>query len=93
MDDLQGLTLTEDQKVKIDQIHQDMKSRMEIVAKDPAENADQKGAMLEGMARMERRQVFQVLTLEQQAEVRKKIRARRAAEQEKDKNQTALPPK
>lgn len=91
VDYLQGLTLTEDQKAKIDQIHQDMKSRMDIVAKDPAEDGTAKGAMLEGLARMERRQVFLVLTPEQQAEVRKKVMAGRVAEQEK--NKTALPPR
>jgi hypothetical protein len=49
--------------------------------------------MLEGLARMERRQVFLALTPEQQAEVRKRIVASRAAEQEKNKKETALPPK
>jgi len=41
--------------------------------------------MLEGYRRLERGQVFKLLTPEQQREVRKKISARRAAEQEKKK--------
>ena len=87
-----GLTLTDEQKAKVDQIHKDIISRMKIVAKDPAEDADQKGAMLEGLARMERNQIFQILTQEQQAEVRKKIAARREAEK-KENQKRALPPR
>jgi hypothetical protein len=79
-DDLAGLKYTDDQKSKIDQIHHDMKSKMDIVVKDEALNSDQKQAMLEGFARMERRQVLLVLTPDQLAEVRKKALARRAEE-------------
>lgn len=93
VDVLQGITLTEEQKAKIDQIHQEMKSRVDVVVKDPASDETTKRAMLEGLARMERRQVFLALTPEQQAEVRKRIVASRAAEQEKNKKETALPPK
>jgi Spy/CpxP family protein refolding chaperone len=87
-DDFAGLQYTEDQKAKIDQIHQDMKSRMDAVLKDEKLTAEQKGAMLDGYRRMERGQVFNVLTPEQQREVRKKVRARRAAEQEERKKQS-----
>ena len=44
-------------------------------------------SMLEGMARIERGQIFQVLTPEQQSEVRKKVAARHAAEQQGKKKQ------
>jgi Spy/CpxP family protein refolding chaperone len=44
--------------------------------------------MLDGYRRMERGQVFNVLTPEQQIEVRKRVRARRAAEQEERKKQS-----
>ena len=84
-DDFAGLKYTDDQKEKIDQIHQDMKSRMDLVVKDEKLSPDQKEAMLEGYRRLERGQVFKLLTPEQQREVRKKISARRAAEQEKKK--------
>ena len=55
---------------------------MDIVAKDPKSNSDQKQAMLEGMVRIEQTQIFQVLTPVQQSEVRKKAAARRAAAEE-----------
>jgi Spy/CpxP family protein refolding chaperone len=86
-DDFAGLQYTEDQKARIDQIHQDMKSRMDAVLKDEKLTAEQKGAMLDGYRRMEVGQVFNLLTPEQQKEVRKKVRARRAAEQEERKKQ------
>jgi Spy/CpxP family protein refolding chaperone len=75
-----GLTLTEEQKAKVDKIHLDIRSRMAIVAKDPAETAEQKEAMFEGLVRMERDLVFQILTPEQKAEVRNKNRVKHAAE-------------
>jgi Spy/CpxP family protein refolding chaperone len=86
-DDFAGLTLTDDQKAKIEQIHQVTRSHMDIVARDPKSDSEQKQAMLEGMARIERGQIFQVLTPEQQSEVRKKVAARHAAEQQGKKKQ------
>jgi len=85
------LKYTDDQKEKIDQIHQDMKSRMDLVVKDEKLSPDQKDAMLQGYRRLERSQVFKLLTPEQQREVRKRISARRAAEQEKKKKKPSLP--
>src|SRR6267143_3573932 len=76
-----GLTYTDDQKAKIDQIHQNTKARIDVVAKDEKLNAEQKAAMIEGLQRMERGEVFKALTTEQQATVRKAMLARRAAEQ------------
>jgi len=90
-DDFAGLKYTDDQKEKIDQIHQDMKSRMDLVVKDEKLSPDQKDAMLQGYRRLERSQVFKLLTPEQQREVRKRISARRAAEQEKKKKKPSLP--
>lgn len=86
-----GLTYTDDQKAKIDQIHQDMKSRTDAVVRDEKLSADQKDAMLEGYKRMEQQQVFAVLTPEQQKEVRERVRARRAAEQEEKKKRQSPP--
>jgi hypothetical protein len=80
-DDFAGLQYTDDQKARIDQIHQDMKSRMDAVVKDEKLTAEQRDAMLAGYQRMERSQVFKVLTTQQQKEVLRRIRARRAAEQ------------
>jgi hypothetical protein len=83
-----GLKYTDDQQAKIDQIHQNMKSRMDAVVKDDRLNADQKAAMLEGLQRMERGDVYKVLTTEQQATVRKVMLARRAAERAEQQKQS-----
>jgi len=90
-DDFAGLKYTNDQQAKIDEIHQNMKSRMDGVVKDERLNADQKAAMLEGLQRMERGDVYKVLTTDQQATVRKDLLAQRAAEQ--GRKQKQLPPK
>lgn len=89
-DDFAGLKYTDEQKKKIQEIHQNFKSRRDVVAKDEKLTADQRDAMLEGYVRMERGQVFNLLTPEQQKEVREKIQARRAAEREAKKQS---PPK
>src|SRR5881227_1829582 len=44
-DDFAGLTFTDEQKAKIEQIRQAMKLRMDAVVKDDKLNADQKQAM------------------------------------------------
>lgn len=93
-DDFAGLNFTADQKAKIDQIHQDTKLRMDTVVKDEKLSPEQKEAMLDGYRRMERNQVFQVLTPEQKTEVRKKLLAQRAAaREEKNKQQPSPLPK
>jgi hypothetical protein len=84
-DDFAGLTYTGEQKARIDEIHQTMKANKDAVVKDEKLSPEQRDAMLEGYRRMERRQVFKVLTTEQQKEVVKKIRARHIAEK---KNQS-----
>jgi Spy/CpxP family protein refolding chaperone len=81
-EDFAGLQYTDQQKVQIAAIHKDVKQRMDNVAKDDKLTTDQKEAMLEGYRRLENNQIFAVLTPEQQNEVRKKLAARRAAEQE-----------
>jgi hypothetical protein len=88
-DDFAGLKYTDDQQAKIDQIHQNAKSRMDAVVKDDRLNADQKAAMLEGLQRMERGEVYKILTREQQATVRNTMLARRAAEQGQKQQQSA----
>jgi hypothetical protein len=90
-DDFAGLQYTDDQKARIDQIHQDMKLRIDAVNKDEKLTAEQRDAMLDGYQRMERSQAFKVLTSQQQKEVLRRIRARHEAEQEEQKKQP--PPK
>jgi Spy/CpxP family protein refolding chaperone len=81
-DDFAGLTYTPEQQAKIDQIHQTAKQRVEVVKNDGKLSPEAKNAMLDGYRRIESKELFQVLTPEQQAEVRKKVLARRAAEQQ-----------
>src|SRR5467141_4655334 len=90
-DDFAGLQYTDEQKARIDQIHEDMKSRMDTTAKDEKLSTEQRDAMLAGYQRMERSQIFKVLTTQQRKEVLRRVRARRAPEQEEQKKQS--PPK
>jgi hypothetical protein len=73
-----GLEFTDNQKAQIDQIHKDTKSRMEAVEHDQKLSPEAKGAMLGGYRRIEDGKVFEVLTLDQQREVRKRVSAWRA---------------
>jgi hypothetical protein len=88
-DDFAGLQYTDDQKARIDQIHQDMKSRMDAVVKDEKLTAEQRDAMVAGYKRMERSQVYKVLTTQQQKEVLRRIRARHTAEQMEQNKQSS----
>ncbi len=90
-DDFAGLQYTDEQKARIDQIHEDMKSRMDTTAKDEKLSTEQRDAMLAGYQRMERGQIFKVLTTQQRKEVLRRIRARHLVEQEQQKR--VSPPK
>jgi hypothetical protein len=87
-DDFAGLKFTGEQQAKIDKIHQDIESRMDVVQKTDKLRPEQKNGMLEGYRRIERAQIFEVLTPEQQTEVRKRARARRAATLEEQKKKS-----
>jgi Spy/CpxP family protein refolding chaperone len=91
-DDFAGLKYTDEQQAKIDKIHQNMKSRMDVVVKDDKLIAEQKTAMIQGLQRMERSEVYRVLTTEQQATVRKALLARRAAAQAEKQKESPLTP-
>ena len=90
LDDFAGLTYTDEQKAKIDQIRQTTRQRMDAVRKDEKLTPEAKQAMLEGYQRLEIGELFKVLTPEQQTEVRKKAQARRA-EQQKKQNRPPTP--
>ena len=81
-DDFAGLTYTAEEQAKIDQIRQTAKQRIDVVMKDEKLDPQTKEAMVNGYQRIEAQEMFQVLTPEQQKEVRKKALARRAAEQQ-----------
>ena len=70
---LEGLTLADDQKAKIDQIRKETKSRLAAVANDKKLSPETADAMLRGYQRMENGKILEVLTPEQQQEVRKRI--------------------
>jgi Spy/CpxP family protein refolding chaperone len=82
-----GLKFSDEQQAKIDEIRRDMKVRRDALVKDERLDATKKDAMLNGYRYLENGQVFEVLTPEQQSEVRKKVAAQRAAQRQ----QQALP--
>jgi Spy/CpxP family protein refolding chaperone len=83
-DDLAGLKFTDDQKAKIDEVHQHMVLRKDAVIKSEKLNANQKEAMIAGLGRMERGEIVKLLTPEQQRDVLKKVRAAHPATQGED---------
>ena len=89
------MTYTTEQQAKIDQIRQTTKQRIDTVVKDDKLAPEAKEAMVNGYQRIEAQEMFQVLTPEQQKEVRKKALARRAAEQQtqqqKKQNSPSMP--
>ena len=78
-DVLDGLTLTDDQKAKIAQIREDTKSRVAAVTKDKKLSPEAADAMGRGYQRFENVKILEVLTPEQQQQVRKRIATYRAA--------------
>lgn len=88
---LDGLKLTDDQKTKIVQIRQNAKLRREALIKDERLSQGQKGAMLEGLQRIEISGIFKVLTPDQQKEVQKRIVDQRTAEQKDHQSKQAAP--
>ena len=79
---LTGLTLTDDQKAKINQIREDTRSHLAVVAKDQKLGPEVKDAMIGGFQRIENSQIFEVLTPGQQQQVRRRIATLRAAAQQ-----------
>ena len=87
-----GLQYTEDQKAKIEKIRQDMNSRRDAVIKDGKLSPDQKDAFFQGFERMERREIYEVLTPEQKAEVSKRLAAQRQEAQKELKEKKLRQP-
>lgn len=90
-DDFAGLVYSDEQKAEIDKIHRDTESHKDVIAKDTTLNADQKSALLFGYTRLEKGRIFQVLTIEQQKQVRQKILARQAEDQAAKKKKQPPP--
>jgi hypothetical protein len=83
-DDFAGLKFTDDQKEKIDEVHQHMATRKDAVIKSDKLSSEQKEAMIAGLGRMERGQIVKLLTPEQFKEVLKKVRSGHEAAQEEE---------
>ena len=88
-DEFAGLKFSDEQKAKIDEIHRRMAARKDVVIKSENLNADQKGAMVAGIGRMERGEIGKLLTPEQQREVLRNVRAGQAAVQVEKKQTQA----
>ena len=86
------MTFTDDQKAKIAQIRQNAKLRREAVVKNERLTQGQKDVTLERLQSLENSEIFKVLAPDQQAEVRKRIMARHAAEQQAQQSKQAVPP-
>jgi len=76
---LEGLTLADDQKAKIGKIREETKAHLAAVANDKTMSPEAADAMRVGYVRLENGKILEVLTLEQQQQVRKRIAAWRAA--------------
>jgi Spy/CpxP family protein refolding chaperone len=76
---LEGLTLADDQKAKIAQIRAETKSRLAAVANDKKLSPEAADAMVRGYQRNENGKILEVLTPEQQQQVRQRIAAWRGA--------------
>jgi len=79
LDYFEGLTYTDEQKAKIEEIHKQTKVRLDKVVRDNQLSPEQKDAMLQGYRRIEAGEIFQLLTPQQQKEVQQHASARRAA--------------
>jgi hypothetical protein len=77
---LEGLTLADDQKAKIDRIREETKSRVAAVINDKKLSPEAADSMLRGYQRLENGRILEVLTLEQQQQVRKRITDWRATQ-------------
>jgi Spy/CpxP family protein refolding chaperone len=78
LDLLEGLTLSDDQKAKIGQIREETKSRLAALDSDKNLSPEAADAMRLGYQRLENGKILEVLTPEQQQQVRKRIAAWRA---------------
>ena len=75
---LEGLTLTDGQKAKIEQIREETKSHLAAVTNDNKLSPEAADAFLLGYQRNENAKILEMLTPAQQQEVRKRIATWRA---------------
>jgi hypothetical protein len=85
------LKLTDDQKTRIAQIRQNVEERREAVIKNEGLSQDRKETILLRLHRTETREIFSVLTPEQQKEVQTRVMEQRSAEQKEHQSKQAAP--
>ena len=86
-----GLTLTDDQKTKIDRIREDTMSHLAAVANDKKLSPEVMDAMIQGFRRIEYGQILDVLTGDQQREVRRRMSEWKAAAQQRQQQSQQAP--
>lgn len=79
---MEGLNLTEDQKVAMKKIHESTKSQVEALKEDNSFTADQKIEQIHQLRRNARMQEAKLLTPEQRQQMRANVRALHAARRE-----------
>jgi Spy/CpxP family protein refolding chaperone len=77
-----NLNLTDDQKAQIKQIHEGMRSKVEVVNNDSSLSADQKQAKIQDLRRDTHEQVKKVLTPEQRKQFEENMREHRDSKQQ-----------
>jgi periplasmic protein CpxP/Spy len=86
--EMANLNLTDDQKAQMKQIHESSKSQMDAVNNDSSLTADQKQAKLHQIHRGARMQMVKLLTPEQRQQLKADAKARHAARQQGQSEQT-----
>jgi protein CpxP len=84
---MQGLNLTDDQKVGLKRIHESTKAQLDAVNKDESLTADQKEAKIQELRHGARLQMVKLLTPEQRQQMQANVRALRASRREKQQQQ------
>jgi Spy/CpxP family protein refolding chaperone len=81
-DELAKLNLSDDQKVQVKKIHEDMKTKIDAVKGDSTLSADQQRARVQEVRKASHEQVAQILTPEQRKQMKSDEMARKAARQQ-----------
>jgi Spy/CpxP family protein refolding chaperone len=76
-----GLDLNDDQKAKVKDIFTDAKTKREAIFKDSSLNQDQKKEKMKGLRQETVGKLNEVLTPDQQAQLKQKMEAAKAAKQ------------
>jgi Spy/CpxP family protein refolding chaperone len=89
--EMANLNLTDDQKAQMKQIHESSKSQMDAVNNDSSLTADQKQAKMKQIHRGAHMQMVKLLTPEQRQQMKADAKARHAARQQGQSEQSQPP--